>query len=110
MRMDEAPSGQSVGELGPQLAHVDVNRAISGPQRPAPDRSVELFSRHDAIRIPHQFSQKPELAPRERHDAAVRANEMVAEPQLQWTGPQRACSVLQDGAHGRNAGDALPRI
>ena len=86
MCVDEAPVRQRRLQLAPQLADVDVDRAIAGAQLAAPDGSVELLPAYDRAEAPRHRRQQLELPDRQRERSAGREDQALVGADLELAG------------------------
>ena len=88
MGVDQLGFGQRFSELGAQAADVDVDRAVVGSRRPAPDLGEELLPGHDPLRMLGQRHQQLQLTDGEAERAAVDERCVLLGLDLQ---PSHAC-------------------
>lgn len=101
MRVNEATIGQRRLELAAQLAHVDVDGAVSRPQVTAPDGPVELLSGYDRAESLGHRDEQFELAHGQRQRTSGRQDEALLQSNLQLASVEDLWDVraLGDGRH-----------
>jgi hypothetical protein len=103
MGVDEATIRHRRLQLAAQLAHVDVDRAVSGPQLAAPHGGEKLAAREDRAASPGQCHKQLELPHRQRERSPGSQDKSVARPDLKLAGMQ-CVRALGNGRHGSQAG------
>jgi hypothetical protein len=88
VRMYEATVRNCQLELTPQLAHVNIDLAVSRPQIAPPDAAVQLLARDDSAHLPCHRHQQLELAHRQYERLSAGEHEPVAQPDLELAGVQ----------------------
>jgi hypothetical protein len=97
VRVDEAPARQRVAELGTQLVDVDVDRAVVGSQRSAPDGLVELITIDNPSFAADEGGEQLKLAKRESESPTCGYGPMLLGPDLQLSCPEDL--AIARGAH-----------
>ncbi len=97
--VDEATVWQRRLELAPELAHVNIDRAIARSQLAPPDGSEELRPGDDRAHPLGHRDEHLELPHRQRQRPARRQHEAFAEADLELTGVERV-GPLGRGGHG----------
>src|ERR1700733_12589504 len=94
MGMDEAPVRKRRLELAAQLAHIDVDRAISGALFAAPHGLVELVARDDRAETPGHRHEHFELSYGEHQGLPGREHEPFLGPDLELARIEDVCRDL----------------
>lgn len=92
--MDVLSAGRGSLELRPELADVDVDRAVSRTQLTVPDGVTELIAAHDAAGSVDHRDEQLELPDREGEYLAAGRHQPFAEPDLEVIEADGALLVL----------------
>src|SRR5437016_7424618 len=97
--VDESPLRQRLLQLHPQLANVDVDRAVSPPHVAAPDEAEQLLARHDPVRPPRQLCEQPQLADRQYQRPSPGPRKMLLRQNLERTYLECLAARMSGGRH-----------
>ncbi len=84
-------------ELRPQLAHVDVNRAIAHAQLAPPDCPAELLAADDPARVPNQRDEQLELSDRQCEHLTPGSYEALVGGDLEIVDSDRVTVIAEVG-------------